>query len=146
MEINREHSDKIKEFISIEYPARVENVDKMMETLGGAEELSKGIHEGQRLQLKFRNNFYAKPAISSEPNDATGMLVKIKVRRSKKNPQKKPEFSSELVGTVKTMYKFQNYADFQYLPIQKNEKTGKTENLYNDLVPQDITAGPAWFR
>lgn len=31
MEIQR---NNIKEFISIEYPARVENIDKMIETLG----------------------------------------------------------------------------------------------------------------
>lgn len=142
MELNQ----NLPEFIAIEYPGRVENVNKMVESLGGAEELSKGFQERQRLQLKFRNNFYAKPVLSSEPHEATGMVMKIKVRRSKRNPLEKPQFSSEVVGTVKTMYKFQNFADYQYLPIQKNEKTGKTENIYKDLVPQDITAGPAWFR
>jgi hypothetical protein len=146
MEISRDESEKVKEFIAIEYPARVENADKMLESFGGAEELSKGFQEKQRIQLKFRNNFYAKPVLSSEPIEATAMLMKVKVRKSKKNPQKKPQYSAELVGTVKTLYKFQNFADYQYLPIQKNPKTGKTENIYNDIVPQDITVGPSWFR
>jgi hypothetical protein len=75
------------------------------------------------------------------------MLMKVKVRRSKKYREKKPEIvSTELVGTITSLYKFNNFADFQYLPILRNEKTGKTENIYNDMVPQDITQGPAWFR
>lgn len=146
MEIAREESENVREFIAIEYPGRVENVENMMNSLGGKEQLSKGFQERERLQLKFRTNFYAKPVLSSEPIETTGMLMKIKVRRSKNNPQKKPLMTTELVGTVKTMYKFQNFADYQYLPIQKNEKTGKTENIYHDVVPQDITVGPSWFR
>lgn len=145
MEITKQR--ELKEFISIEYPGRVVNNDKMVESLGGIEELSKGFQEKQKLQLKFRQNFYAKPALSSEPLDATGMLLKVRVRRAKNRPEKKPEIlSTELVGTVSTIYKFNNFADFQYLPIQRNEKTGKTENIYNDIVPQDITVGPTWFR
>lgn len=115
--------------------------------MGGIEELSKGFQEKQKLQLKFRNNFYAKPALSSEPNESTGMLLKVKIRRSRKNLRQKPEcVSTELVGVCSTLYKFNNFADYQFLPIQRNEKTGKTENIYNDIVPSDITVGPAWFR
>ena len=144
MEVKR---DKIiKELIAIEYPGKVENPDKMVETLGGAEDLSKGIQERQKLQLKFRNNFFAKPVLSSEPAEATGVLLKVKVRRSKKNPKEQTTCETEIVGTVSTMYKFTNFADYQFLPIQRNEKTGETENLYVDLVPQDITTGPAWLR
>ena len=136
-----------RNLIAIEYPGRVQNPDKMVETLGGREELSKGFQERQKLQLKFRSNFYAKPALSSEPSETTGMLLKVKVKRSKKNPKEKPRcVSTELMGTVTTVYKFNNFADYQFLPIQRNEKTGKTENIYNDIVPKDITVGPAWFR
>ncbi|CRK93447.1 CLUMA_CG006983, isoform A [Clunio marinus] len=144
MEINTKNA---KELICIEYPGRVENIDRMIETLGGKEELSKGLHEKQKLQLQFRKNFYAKPVLSTEPNDVTGMLIKLKVRKSKEDVNKKPEvISAELYGTVSTMYKFNNYADYQFLPIQRNEKTGETENIYNDIVPQDINVGPSWLR
>lgn len=142
--INRANT---KNLIAIEYPGRVNNPEKMMETLGGIEELSKAFQEKQKLQLKFRNNFYAKPVLSTEPFETTGMLLKVKVRRSKKNPKEKPKcVSVELSGSVTTVYKFNNFADYQFLPLQRNEKTGKTENIYNDIVPQDITVGPAWFR
>lgn len=142
--INRKNA---KDLIAIEYPGRVQHPDKMVETLGGIEELSKGLQEKQKLQLKFRNNFYAKPVLSSEPNETTGILLKVKVKRSKKTQKEKPKcVSTEIMGTVTTIYKFNNFADYQYLPIQRNEKTGRTENIYDDIVPKDITVGPAWFR
>lgn len=75
------------------------------------------------------------------------MLVKLKVKRIKDDPNKKVEYlSAELVGTVKSIYKFNNFCDYQYLPLQKNESTGKTENIYHDMIPKDILAGPTWFR
>lgn len=60
------NKDNIKELVGIEYPAKVENVNKVVETLGGKGDLSKSISEHERLQLKFRNNFCAKPVLSSE--------------------------------------------------------------------------------
>jgi general transcription factor 3C polypeptide 5 (transcription factor C subunit 1) len=144
MKINYEVPKKL---ISVEYPGRVENADKMCDTLGGLEELSKGFQEKQKLQLKFRQNFFAKPVLSSEPLEASGMLLKVKVRKSRKHPTQKPTFvSTELLGTVSTSYKFNNFADYQYLPIQRNEKTGETENIYHDIIPKDITAGPSWLK
>lgn len=74
------------------------------------------------------------------------MLIKVKVRKSKRNPQEKPQFSSELIGTIGQIYKFENMADFQYLPISANEKTGKSECNYNEIIPNDITTGPSWFK
>lgn len=145
--MNIEKSKEMKKFIAIEYPGKVENIAKCVETLGGIEELSKGFQEKQKLQLKFRDNFYAKPVLSSEANGATGILLKVKVRKQKKHRDRPPEFvSSEMVGTVSSLYKFNSFCDYQYLPIQKNEKSGKTENIYHDLVPADITVGPSWLR
>lgn len=150
MEIKK--GDKIPSLIVIEYPGRVENVDKMIETLGGPQDLSKAFAEKEKLQLKFHpTSYYNKAIISNEPvsgNDTTGMLLKVKIRRPKKPSQElKTEFlSAELVGTVSTIYKFNNIADFQYLPIQKSETTNKTECIYDDIVPDDITCGPQWFR
>lgn len=136
-----------RKLIGIEYPGRVENVDKMINTLGGIEELSRDFQEKQKIQLKFRpNNLFSKPTFGDNV-EATGIVLKVKIRKSKKDPARKPEFvSTELVGTVGTMYKFNNLCDYQYLPIQKNEKTGKTELFYNDVVPNDITSGPSWFK
>lgn len=137
--------DNIPEFVAIEYPGLVKNVDNMIETLGGPDELSKAIDEKQKLQLKFTpKNFFSKPAISTEQEETTGMLLKIKV---KKLPDNKVEYqSAELLGTVKNIYRFKKMSDYQYLPIQKNEKTGETENFYHDIVPSDPLAGPKWLR
>jgi hypothetical protein len=63
MEIKR--SENIREFIAIEYPGRVLNAEKMIETLGGIQELSRGFTDKQRLELKFYpKNLYCKPAVS----------------------------------------------------------------------------------
>lgn len=43
-------------FVCVEYPAVVTNVDKMLETLGGEEKLSKvGMHDRGRSCAEFRN-------------------------------------------------------------------------------------------
>ncbi len=146
--MNIEKSNNIPNLIAIEYPGRVENIDKAIETLGGKDEMSKAFSEKQKLQLKlYPKNLFCKPAISTEQEETTGMLLKLKVRRVRDNPETKVEYlSAEMVGTVKSMYKFKNFADYQYLPLQKNEKTGKTENIYHDVVPEDPLAGPSWFR
>lgn len=146
MNINK--SEIIRELIGIEYPGLVKNVDKMVETLGGENELSRAFEQKQKLQLKFApKNLYCKPAISTEQEEVTGMVLKLRVKKIKDNPEKKIEYlSAELVGTVKSMYRFNNFSDYQYLPIQKNEVTGKTENIYHDIVPEDPQAGPLWFR
>lgn len=146
--MNIERGEKIRQLIGIEYPGRVENVDKMIETLGGEQEISKAFEQKQKLQLKFNpKNLYCKPAISSEQEEVTGMLLKLKIRRVNDNPETKVEYlSAELVGTVKSMYKFNNFSDYQYLPLQKDEATGETKNIYHDIVPEDPVAGESWFR
>lgn len=146
MEILR--SDNIREFIGIEYPGRVINVDNMIETLGGHQELSRSFDEKQKLQLKLNpKNLFCKSAISTDQTEVTGMVLKLRVKKVKNDPEKKVEYlSAELVGTVKSMYKFNAFSDYQYLPIYKNEKTGKTENIYHEIVPEDPLQGPLWFR
>lgn len=146
--MNIDRSETIREFIGIEYPGLVKNVDKMIETLGGENEISRAIEEKQKLQLKLQpRNLFCKSAISTEQEEATGMVLKLRVRKIKDNPEKKIEYlSAELLGTVKSMYKFNNFSDYQYLPIQKNDTTGKAENIYHDIVPEDPLSGPLWFR
>lgn len=146
MEIKFKKSN-IPQLIGIEYPGKVQNDDNMIETLGGIQELSKSFHENQKLQLKFHfKNFFNKPAISTEPMEAKGILLKVKIRRSAENFNEPEILSSELIGSVTTMYKFNNFADYQFLPIQKEEKTGSTEYIYDKILPDDITSGPSWFR
>jgi general transcription factor 3C polypeptide 5 (transcription factor C subunit 1) len=146
--MNIDKSRNVREFIGIEYPGRVQNVNNMIETLGGDNEISRAFDEKQKLQLKLNpKNLYCKSAISTEQEEVTGMLLKLRIKKIKDNPEKKVEYlSAELVGTVKSMYKFNNFSDYQYLPLQKNDKTGKTENIYHDIVPENPQDGPMWFR
>jgi general transcription factor 3C polypeptide 5 (transcription factor C subunit 1) len=123
----------------------------VVNTLGGVQEMSKNFEEGQKLQLKFNfNNFYSKPCVSTEPIDSTGLLIKLKVRKYKDGKTQKVTHakvvSSDIVGICSKMYKFQTIFDYQYLPIQRNEKTGETECIYDQILPDDISVGPSWFR
>lgn len=64
--IDEKNNQNVKKLIAIEYPANVQNVNKVIDTLGGKEDLSKSIAEREKLQLKFRNNVCAKAVLSSE--------------------------------------------------------------------------------
>lgn len=113
MEIKKPEG-KIREFIAIEYPGRVQNEENMIETLGGIQDLSKAFQEKQKLQLKFHpKSYFNKLAISTEQIETTGMLLRIKIRRPKKKCENKIEFiQAELVGTVSTIYKFNNFGNY----------------------------------
>ena len=134
-------SKKLKNFISIEYPGHVVNDDKMIESLGGIEELSKGFQDKQKLQLKFRQNLYAKPALSTEQQESTGLVMKVKVRKSKRHRDKKPEIiSTELLGKIQNSVLLcsLNYFLFQEPSLQDiSSQTLQVTSSYSFLVTPD---------
>lgn len=144
MEIKR--TDNVPELIGIEYPGIIKNVDKMIATLGGIEDISRDFIKKDRLQVRFHpENMYCKPAFG-ERHPSNGFLMKIRTKKSnKKDINAKREICGiEMVGFVRTMYKFNNLCDFQFLPIQKNEQTNKTECFHDDIVPRGILDS-SWF-
>ncbi|XP_069972340.1 general transcription factor 3C polypeptide 5 [Penaeus vannamei] len=155
---------KLRQFMCIEYPGLVKNVDKMLETLGGVEKISEVYCEdNRRMELRFRpDDVYCKPTCGEQHN-STALLLRVVRRKKKKKKQqeadpKVPEavagssaedpsppegdastsVRSELIGVVHTMYKFNNLCDFQYVPVVNTEDGLAQECVYDQLVPQGM--------
>lgn len=121
-----------RKLILVEYPGIVKNVDKMLRTLGGIDEISETHSEPtRRLELKFRpDDPYCKSAYANRFN-ASCLLLKVKRNRSKDGEQ----YSVSIEGTVSTVYKFRGMVDFQFLPMEKKADGSGYESLLDRLIP-----------
>nr|XP_019554547.2 general transcription factor 3C polypeptide 5 [Aedes albopictus] len=126
-----------KELVCIEYPGVVRNPDRMMETLGGAAELSTAIcAEKRRLELRFRpESIYSKPAFGDRSHK-TGLVLRIKTLRKRSQPNEVEIRSLEIAGRVGLVFKFESMCDFQLLPAFRNKTTTAVECMYEQLVPK----------
>lgn len=126
-----------KDLICIEYPGIVQNVDKMLETLGGLQEVSHVISKkNRRLELRFRpDDIYCKPACGDRVK-TNALLLKVKVlRKPNENDSDKRQVKSiEVVGRIQTLFKFKSKCDFQYLPMNMDEN-GKMRSIVHTLLP-----------
>lgn len=129
-----------KELVCIEYPGVVRNPDRMMASLGGATELSAAIcAEKRRLELRFRpESMYAKPAYGDRHNK-TGLVLKIKTRRKRSQPNEVEIRSLEIAGRVSLVFQFESMCDFQQLPAFRNKNTSVVECLYEQMVPKGVS-------
>ncbi|XP_045108931.1 general transcription factor 3C polypeptide 5-like isoform X2 [Portunus trituberculatus] len=156
---------KLRQFVCIEYPGLVENVDNMINTLGGLEKISEVYCEdNRRMELRFRpNDVYCKPTCG-ERHNTTALLLRV-VRRKKRRKKRTGEevgqaantgdamnvspatseqpsqvfpLRTELVGVVHTTYKFNSLCDFQYLPLVTCEDGLQQMCVYDQLVPQGM--------
>lgn len=63
-------------------------------------------------------------------------------RRQRKNGKRDQEESSEpkieVLGTVKSVIKFDGICDYQYIPVAKDPKSEETKFIYNDIVPDSL--------
>lgn len=117
------------EYELIEYPGLVKNIDKMISTLGGMNKISrvsctqiyKFIRtkfynklcfqalggENKRLELRYHpDNPFNKP-LSGDSSKRTGLLLSIKVRKSKRNPSKPPLYTVKIMGYVTKSFTFE---------------------------------------
>ncbi|XP_022911689.1 general transcription factor 3C polypeptide 5 [Onthophagus taurus] len=127
-----------RKLVCINYPGIVENVDKMLDTLGGLTEIENVVGERNRyLELRFRpEDKFCKPALS-ETDKKPGILVKV----TKKEINGKVDYNYEVLGVNALSYSFNRYCDFQYLPLVTNEKETKEcklKYIYEDLYPKEI--------
>ncbi|XP_077981401.1 general transcription factor 3C polypeptide 5-like, partial [Glandiceps talaboti] len=136
------HNNKL---VCVEYPGFVKNVDKMLATLGGEETVSK-IHSdpSRRLELRYKpNNPYCHAACGNR-YATTSLLLKV-VKKTKKSDPSYVEYKSEILGSVETTYRFQGLADYQYLPVQKDEHgemmSLKPTLLVDKMESSDVVLG-----
>jgi len=113
--------NNLNKLICIEYPGVVKNVDKMLETLGGLENLNKVfLNPSLRLQLRFRPNDPFSHSAIADKLQLNSLLV-----RTTKNLIHYSDGTSEIkyktviVGLIESTYRFETLADFQYIPIQR---------------------------
>ncbi|XP_018025796.1 uncharacterized protein LOC108681288 [Hyalella azteca] len=89
----RDTAGHVAEYVCVEYPGHVVNVDKMLDTLGGIDTVSHMYSDAnRRLELRFRpSDSYCKPACSTR-SCATGLLVRV-TRTVKKKKKQRSEAS-----------------------------------------------------
>ncbi|CAL8098072.1 unnamed protein product [Calicophoron daubneyi] len=140
------------EYVGVEFPGVVENIDKAVEMLGGREEILNTIGcKSHRLKLCFRPHMaYAKPAWG-DATHVTGLLLRVRRCRNKKTGEIK--IMPTLLGRVNRLYKFEGMADYQYGPFERipqcsaeaqdSSTFGENEKFrvfYEDLVIREPTA------
>ncbi|XP_063287390.1 general transcription factor 3C polypeptide 5 [Pelobates fuscus] len=131
-----------KPMVCVEYPGIVQNVDKMLQTLGGEKSVSRIYADPtRRLELYFRpNDPYCHPLCANRfPTTTMILRVKKRVRRKKANemqisePNQEGSISMEIIGVVGTVYKFQGMSDFQYLAFTRSSD-GTITSLYDKVL------------
>ncbi|XP_031623492.1 general transcription factor 3C polypeptide 5-like [Contarinia nasturtii] len=143
-----------RNLVGVEYPGRVENADNMVKTLGGLTNISKVIcnMDKKRLDLTFRpDDVFAKP-IYGDLKPASGLLLKVVYRRRRRDipgPSTEEEETNDepkidVIGVIRSMFKFDGLCDYQYLPIGTNLATHKAEFIYDDIMPNGLLS-PDWL-
>lgn len=143
-----------RDLVGVEYPGCVKNVDNMVKTLGGLTNISKVIcnMDKKRLDLRFRpDDVFSKP-IYGDLKPASGFLLKVVYRRrrrdvpgpSTEDAEIDEEPQIDVLGVVRSMFKFDSLCDYQYLPIATNPATGKAEFIYDDILPNKLLS-PDWL-
>ncbi|XP_016148417.1 general transcription factor 3C polypeptide 5 isoform X3 [Sinocyclocheilus grahami] len=119
--------------VCVEYPAVVNNVDTMLESIGGEEGVSKTYADSsKRLELRFRpKDLFCHPAYGNRYS-STNLLLRVR-RRTRKGNSAETQISMEIVGLIGTTYKFQGMADFQYLATH-NDPDGNQMSLYDKII------------
>ncbi|XP_062867490.1 general transcription factor 3C polypeptide 5 [Trichomycterus rosablanca] len=118
--------------VCVEYPALFNNVDKMLETIGGEQGLSKTYADpSKRLELCYRpKDPYCHPLCG---NRFSSSNLLIKVRRRTRKSTGESHVTMEILGLIETTYKFQGMADFQFLAMH-NEPDGSQVSLYDKII------------
>jgi len=105
----------------VEHPARVQDVNRAITTLGGLPAVTKAFQDKSKfLALRFRpEDPYSHPLFGDY---SLGSSLLLKVTRRKRDPHSsagKDEqncFKTDMMATVTALYQFKGMADFQYVP------------------------------
>uniref|UniRef100_A0A8C7JI14 Ral transcription factor IIIC subunit 5 n=1 Tax=Oncorhynchus kisutch TaxID=8019 RepID=A0A8C7JI14_ONCKI len=119
--------------VCVEYPGIISNVDKMLESIGGIQGMSKTYADpSRRLELRFRPQDPFCHPVCGNRYPSTNLLLRMKRRVRKGNP-KEAQISMDILGVIGTTYKFQGMADFQYLAVH-SAKDGSHTSLYDKII------------
>uniref|UniRef100_A0A7N8Y0V7 General transcription factor IIIC, polypeptide 5 n=1 Tax=Mastacembelus armatus TaxID=205130 RepID=A0A7N8Y0V7_9TELE len=118
--------------VCVEYPAVISSVDKMLQTLGGEQTVSKTFaHPNRRLELRYRPQDPFSHSLCGNRFLSSNLLLRVRRRVRKKDPRD-AEIHMDILGVIGTTYKFQGLADFQCLAVQS--ENGKDTSLYDKII------------
>ncbi|XP_041826814.1 general transcription factor 3C polypeptide 5 [Melanotaenia boesemani] len=121
-----------KKLVCVEYPAVVSNVDKMLQTLGGEQTVSKTFADpNRRLELRFRPQDPFCHSACGNRLSSSNLLLKVRRLTRKKEPSD-VKIQMDVVGIIGTTYKFQGMVDFQYLAV--HSQGGNDSSLYDKII------------
>ncbi|XP_015222702.2 general transcription factor 3C polypeptide 5 [Lepisosteus oculatus] len=130
-----------RRLVCVEHPCRVLSVDKILETVGGEEGMSRTYADSsRRLELYFRpRDPYCHPVCGNR-FPSTSLLLRVRRRVAKgcgneasgDSPEQE-QMSMEILGIIGTTYKFQGMADFQYLAVHA-QPDGTQTSLYDKIL------------
>nr|XP_046231839.1 general transcription factor 3C polypeptide 5 [Scatophagus argus] len=127
---------RTNKLVCVEYPAVVTRVNKMLETLGGEQAVSKTFaNPNRRLELRYRPRDPFCHPLCGNRFSSSNLLLRVR-RRVRKNNPKDAEISMDILGVIGTTYKFQGLADFQYLAV--HSEGGKDVSLYDKIILQKV--------
>ncbi|RWS08232.1 general transcription factor 3C polypeptide 5-like protein [Dinothrombium tinctorium] len=138
----------VARIVNIEYPAIVENVDNMLQTIGGLSTLNRTFsHETARLELRWRPNDIYSHSAFGDRYSTNNLLVKcVKKKKRDENGDVSFVYETAVVGVIDTSYKFQTMADFQYLPMVRtkdsNEGKARYKSIIDDIIPRNPFSEP----
>ncbi|KAH9372814.1 hypothetical protein HPB48_007892 [Haemaphysalis longicornis] len=124
-----------RQLVLVEYPAVVRSTDRMINSLGGIELVSRVYNDpSTALKIKFRpEDPYCKGA---RANRVQASAIVLKVTKNRLGPTNSPTVSVE--GVITTVYKFSEAADFQFLPLRKT--ASGYESLLTSLTPSPLVS------
>ncbi|XP_029024968.1 general transcription factor 3C polypeptide 5 isoform X2 [Betta splendens] len=120
--------------VCVEYPAVIKSVDKVLETLGGEQTVSKTFaHPNRRLELHFRPQDPFCHSLYGNRFSSSNLLLRVR-RRVRKTDPKDVKIRMDVLGVIGTTYKFQGLADFQCLAVHSEK--GENTSLYDKIILQ----------
>lgn len=137
------------EVFAIEVPTIVDDDEKIIKMLGGADEIFYVFEsEKRRLKLNFRPNMvYSKPACG-DPSKVTALLLRFRKFRNRHTNE--IAVLPAVIGRVVRMYKFDSLVDFQFGPYELVDATSpisptasirpnKYRVFYDELIVREPT-------
>ncbi|KAM3964804.1 general transcription factor IIIC subunit l(2)37Cd [Aphomia sociella] len=136
-----ENSDSYRKLVCVQFPGIVKNNEKALQCLGGLKNISQVYSQPnkKRLGLSFQpDNPYVKQ-IYADIKKTAGVVLKIRVKKTKENNEVKREIlSTTVVGRVTKIFKFESLCDFQYLPVVEKPGSSQGQCILEKLFPSGL--------
>ncbi|KAI7848175.1 RNA polymerase III transcription factor IIIC subunit-domain-containing protein [Circinella umbellata] len=121
-----------RKFVLVEYPGRVKNVDRALNTLGGEKTVANLLdNDVKTIELRQRPKDPFCHPIAGDVLHTSGLLLKVTKRKKKNQPDEEATFKTEALGTISKTCRFR---DFQYSVSKDNKYRQLRDSLENGKV------------